>query len=131
MKRYISLILVLITLLLCGCSAGRTDISRQEIFDAYTAAGYQVDTQEYDEPMEFGQIAYLKAGKSDTDFIYFTFFETEQAANAYKEQTYHPAMIGLFSIIFGDPTWLRFEVIGCIVVEYEDSDYFKILEEIR
>ena len=40
-------------------------------------------------------------------------------------------MTGLFSIIFGDPTWLRCEVIGCIVVEYEDSDYFKILEEIR
>lgn len=58
------------------------------------------------------------------------FFETEADAKAYKREFYHPVMMGLFSVIFGEPSWQRWEVYGCIVVEYDNSDYMQPFEKL-
>ena len=130
MKKYLALLLAGI-LLLSGCSPQhRTDVTREEIVAAYEVAGYSVWTDTYEEKQEHGEIAYVQANHPDGDYIYFTVFETEEAAEAYKEEFYHPGMMGLFSVIFGDPSWPRWEVYGCVVAEYDHPDLFEPFEEL-
>ncbi len=113
----------LVIFMLVGCAGKRTDISREEIVAAYEAAGYSVWTDVYDEPLDHGQIAYVQANHPDGDYIYFSIFETPEQAKAYKKEYYHPGMMGLFSIIFGDPSWQRWEVHGCIVMQYDEPEF--------
>ena len=129
MKR-ILLLLLLILLLLSGCSATRTDITREEVVAAYEAAGYSVWSDTYDEKLDHGEIAYVQANHPDGDYIYFCFFETEADAKAYKQEYYHPVMMGLFSVIFGDPSWQRWEVHGCIVAEYDEPEFYEIFDKL-
>lgn len=124
MKR-LMLILLPALLLLCGCASSRTDITREEIVAAYENAGYCVTSRVYDEKMDYGAVAYIQANHPDGDYIYFSIFETPEEAKAYKKEFYHPAMMSLFSVIFGDPCWPRWEVHGCIVVEYDDPDFLE------
>lgn len=130
MKKIFALLLAAV-LLLSGCSSRyRTDVTREEIVAAYEAAGYNVWTDTYDEKLESGAIAYVQANHPDGDYIYFSFFETEEDAKAYEKDLDHPVMKGLFSIIFGDPSWERMETYGCIVVEYDEPDFFEPFEKL-
>lgn len=95
---------IILALSLSGCATKRTDISMEEIIEAYEEAGYSVWSRECDEPSDYGAIAYIQADHPDGGYIYFTIFETSQQAKAYKKEFYHPGMMGLFSVIFGDPT---------------------------
>ncbi len=124
MKRFrIIMISLLVVILLGGCSGKGNDISREEIVAAYKDAGYSVWTDVYDEPLDYGEIAYVQANHPDGDYIYFSIFETPEQAKAYKKEYYHPGMMGLFSVIFGDPSWQRWEVYGCIVVQYDEPEF--------
>jgi hypothetical protein len=130
MKRLVQAVLV-VTLLFTGCASNyRTDITREEIIAAYEAKGYIVWTNAYDEKLDNGSVAYVQANHPDGDYIYFSFFETEEDAKVYKDQYYHPAMMGLFTVIFGDPSWTRWDVYGRIVVEYDEPDFIKPFEEL-
>lgn len=130
MKRLITLVLVLILLVLPGCTPARTDITCEEIVSSYEEAGYSVWTDVYDEKLDHGQIAYVQANHPDGNYIYFSIFETAEEAKAYKKELYHPMMMGLFSVIFGDPSWPRWEVHGNIVVEYDEPEFYKIFEKL-
>ena len=129
MKRIFVFVLAL-SLLLVGCTRRNCDVGREQIVEAYEAAGYNVSTGGYEQPLEYGQTAYIQANHPDGEYIYFTFFETEADAKAYKREYYHPVMMGLFSVIFGEPSWQRWEVYGCIVVEYDNSDYMQPFEKL-
>ena len=123
-------ITLLIACILVACTAKRTDITREEIVAAYEAAGYSVSSRVYEEPLDYGQIAYVQASHPNGDYIYFSIFETPEQAQAYKDAYYHPAMMGLFSFIFGEPSWMRWEVCGCIVAEYDEPKYFGVFQEL-
>ena len=128
MKRFIVLLFALL-LFLSGCSSKvRTDVTPDEIVAAYKAAGYTVWSEMYDEKLDYGEIGYIQANHPDGDYIYFSIFESEEDAEAYKEEFYHPGMLGLFSVIFGDPSWLRSEVYGCVVVEYDNPALYEPFE---
>ena len=130
MKRFIALLFALL-LLLSGCSSKvRTDVTPDEIVAAYKAAGYTVWSEMYDEKLDYGEIGYIQANHPDGEYIYFSIFESEEDAEAYKEEFYHPGILGLFSVIFGDPSWLRSEVYGCIVVEYDNAVLYEPFEEL-
>ena len=129
MKR-VFLVMLLILLLLSGCAATRTDITQEEVVAVYEAAGYEVWTDTYDVKLDYGQIAYVQANHPDGDYIYFSIFGTEEEAQAYKKQFYHPMMMGLFSVIFGDPSWSRWEVYGCIVAEYDRTEFFDVFKNL-
>ena len=122
--------ILILALLLVGCASQRTDITREEIVEAYEAAGYSVWSREYDEKLDYGEIAYVQANHPDGDYIYFSIFETEEAAKAYKEEFYHPMAMGLFSVIFGQPSWQRWEVHGCVVAQYDEPEFFEPFEEL-
>ena len=132
MKRIIVIALVCIMIFsLCSCSSQyRTDITMDEIIDAYNTAGYTVYSEVYDEKLEHGSIASIQANHPNGDYIYFSFFETEEEAKAYEESFDHPIMKGLFSVIFGDPMWVRMETYGCIVAEYWNEDLFEPFEKL-
>lgn len=117
------LVLLLIAFLLCGCAPVRTDITREEIVAAYEAAGYAVSSRVYDEKLDYGQIAYVQANHPNGDYIYFSIFASEAEAKAYKKAYYHPVMMGLFSAIYGDPSWPRWEVYESIIVQYDEPDF--------
>ena len=124
-------LLLTMMFLLSGCSARhRTDISREEIVSAYEAAGYSVWIEAYEEKLEHGEIGYIQANHPDGDYIYFTIFESEEAAKAYKEEFYHPGAMGLFSVIYGDPSWPRWEVYGNIVIQYDEPNFFEPFAEL-
>jgi hypothetical protein len=130
MKRLLFAVLVL-TLLFTGCTAfDRTEVSRLEIVAAYESAGYAVWTDSYDEKLESGAVAYVQANHPDGNYIYFTFFETNEEAKAYEKDLDHPFMKGFFSIIFGDPSWERMDTYGCIVVSYDDPKLFSPFKEL-
>ena len=124
-------LIFLLILSLCGCgSRYRTDITMDEIVDAYQKAGYGTYSGVYDEKLEHGAIAYIQANHSSGDYIYFEFFETEEEAKACEEANDHPIVKGLFSVIYGEPAWVRMETYGCIVVEYWNTDLFEPFEKL-
>lgn len=130
MKRIVPLILIF-ALLCCGCAADyRTDVTLEEIATAYELAGYKISTGTYDERLDLSQVAYLRADHPDGDYIYFTFFDTAEAAREYEKEQDKPIIIGLFSVIFGEPKWVRMEAYGTIVVQYSNSKYFSPFENL-
>lgn len=122
----------LIVLLLTGCTPRyRTDITREEVVAAYEAAGYSVWSRVYDEKLDYGEIAYVQANHPNGDYIYFSIFESEDAAKAYKNEFYHPVMMSLFLGIFSGELYVpRWKVYGCIVVQYEEPEFFKVFESL-
>ena len=131
MKRLlVSFLLLSMTLSFCGCTQHTADITAEDIVVAYEAAGYRVSSKLYDETLEHGQIGYVQADHPDGDYIYFAIFENKEAAKAYKKEFYHPAMLGLFSAIFGDPSWQRWEVYGSFVVQYDHPMFMKPFKDL-
>ena len=130
MKRLFAVAIVA-ALLLAGCAVKyRTDITHEEIVTAYEEAGYEVSSKIYDDKLDYGQIGYVQADHPDGDYIYFYIFETEKEAKAYKEEFHHPVMTGLFSVIYGQPSWQRMEVYGCVLVEYDQPEHASIFEQL-
>ena len=131
MKRIFPLVLV-IALVFSGCSIRRTDITRGDIIDAYQKAGYTVWSTEYDAPLEEGEIAYVQAIRPDGDYIYFSFFESNEQAKRCKELYYHPVAMSFFALIYGEMNWPRWEVYGSIIAEYNlfDSELLEPFSEL-
>lgn len=131
MKRIIALLLVLLCLL-PGCCLQRTsDVTREDIVAAYRAEGYGVYTEAYDEPYEFGEVAYIQANHPDGDYIYIAFFETPEEARTYMQEQYHPVAMTLFLSIYAGrlfiPIW---RVHGNMVVQYENPDFYEPLRDL-
>ena len=54
------------------------------------------------------------------------------AAKAYKQEYYHPAMMGLFLSIFAGEIYVpRWEVYGCFVVQFENPAYYEVFQNLR
>ena len=108
----------------------RTDVTREEIIASYKASDYSGSSQSYGEKLEHGVIGYIRADHPDGEYIYFSIFETEADARVYKDEFYHPTGMGLFSAIYGDPSWQRWEVYGCIVAQYDDPECVEPFKEL-
>lgn len=124
-------VFLLIILLFNGCAATGKDVTREEIIAAYEKAGYEVWSRIYDEPMEYGLMGYIKAQHPDGDYIYFSIFETEEQAKAYKQEFYHPMAHGLFLSIFAGEVYVpKCETYGCFVVQYENPVFFTVFQNL-
>ena len=129
-RKLIAIFLPLI-LLLNGCASSHKDITREEIVHAYQEADYEVWFRDYDEPMEYGQIGYIRADHPDGDYIYFSVFETEDQAKDYEQEYYHPIAMGLFlSIYAGEIHIPKWDVYGCYVAQYKNPAYFDVFQEL-
>ena len=124
-------VFLLIILLFNGCAATGKDVTREEIIAAYEKAGYEVWSRVYDEPMEYGLMGYIKAQHPDGDYIYFSIFETEEQAKAYKQEFYHPMAQDLFLSIFAGEVYVpKCETYGCFVVQYENPVFFAVFQNL-
>ena len=94
----------------------------EQIVSAYEAEGYACYYRMYEEKQDSGQIGFVQADHPDGNYAYFFIFESNEAAAAYKRESYHPVTTLFFSSIFGDPSWYRWEVYGSIVAQYDDPD---------
>ena len=124
-------VLLLLSMLLPGCSSAYKNVGMDEIVAAYEAAGYTVWVKKYDEKQDHGEIAYIQANHPDGDYIYFSFFEDEAAARANKQEFYHPVIMTLFlSIYAGELCIPRWKVYGSMVIQYENPEYYKVFREL-
>ena len=129
MRRLFALLPILI--LLSGCNPAAREITQKEIVQAYTEAGYTVWAGEYDEPLEYGQTGYIQADHPDGDYIYFTFFQTSEQANAFHREFYHPVLLGMFLTLLSGELHVPYEeVYGNIVIQYGNPEYYEIFADL-
>ena len=127
--KIICLVMTLIVIL-SGCSVSTPMVTKDEIIQAYEQAGYKVSAGMYDSTLEHGITGYIKAEQPNGDYIYFSIFESAEEAQAYKDASYHPGILGLFSAIYGDPSWVRWQVYGDMVIEYDQPEFYDIFENL-
>ncbi len=104
-----------------------------EVIAAYEAAGYKVshvDQNEYkDESTD--ENCYIKVWLDDEyTCMYFYFYDSAEVAEAMDEQREFHILLYLFTIIYGDPTWVWSETYGNIQYEYEDPRMTKPFKEL-
>ncbi len=135
MKKIISLLL-LISISIIGLSSCKKEkISAptcDEVIEAYEKAGYHVShfKNEFKDD-SFDDICYVKVWLDDEyENVYFYFYESAEAAETFdREREYH-VLIFLFTVIYGDPTWVWTKTYGNIEYEYEDPRMIKPFKEL-
>ncbi len=133
MKRIAPFLLIPL-LLTAGFSACKPKVivapTCADVIAAYETAGYLVFHQEdVSEPMK----CYVKVwldGNEYTDYAEFRFFATAEEAEAYDEERNFNILIYLFTVIFGDPSWLYTETCGNIAYEYDNRDTIKPFQDL-
>ena len=137
MKRFIAFVLAFVGLFLfAACNtvtASDTVIECADVIAAYEEAGYEIFHKDASAE-DFEWVCCVKATDADTqNSIYFYFFETHKAAVAYSETRQYNSLIWLFSVIYGNPSWMTTKVHNEIEIEYDDGDLYKpfksLLEE--
>ncbi len=133
MKRIVLFILAFLCLFFAGCNTTRkTDktITCEDVIAVYKQAGYEVfhkDTATQDGE----EVCYVKASDTATqDYIFFYFFETHEEAVAYSKDRQYNVLIWLFSVIYGDPSWLTTKVYNNIEIEYDNAALYKPFKEL-
>ena len=134
----ICIVLALIMFLSCltGCQANEvTQLTCDQIIAAYEKAGYEIfhkDTA----AEEYAWACYVKAeDKESGEYIFFHFFDSEDAAKAYADTQQWNVVLWLYSLISSQPTWITVKTYGNIEYEYSNSaligPFQELLGEIR
>ncbi len=126
-KRIICMILCIgILRALSACSSVQRAVTCDEVAAAYTEAGCRVFHNH--DPELGNKTCYIEATNDDEDQIFFYFFETAEDAKA-EHREYH-VLIWLFSVIYGDPTWVHTETYQNIEIEYTHKDLYQVFENL-
>ncbi len=130
MKKIISVILLISIFTVSMSSCKKKEVSAptcDEVIAAYEEAGYHIYHIENENQGEvYDELCYLKVWLDDEyDYVYFYFFENAEDAEAYAEIRQYNVFIYLFSVIYGDPSWLYTKTYDNIEYEYENSDLLK------
>ncbi len=129
MKRLLPLLLAaLLVLSMAGCQKTPKTLSCQQVIDAYEAAGYTVSHREYPE-QEYGYACHVVIEDGE-DRISFEFYDSVQEAEAAAQERQWNVLLYGFSIIFGEPTWLRTETYGSIEIEYTEPALYRIFQQL-
>ncbi len=133
MVRIVSIILLtcLVLSALASCKNGEIkEITPEQVVMAYEEAGYDVwYSEEDDDPIE-GERHTVRATHENGDYIFFHFFDSVENAEAYADTRQYNVVIWLFSVIYGDPSWLTTETYGNIEIEYDNKDLYEPFEEL-
>ena len=115
--------------LFSGCQKEERPVSCEEVIAAYEAAGYDVSHRDYPEK-EYGYLCEVTIEEEDGDSIRFHFHETSEEAEAEAEERRWNSVLWLFSVIYGDPTWLKTECYQNIEIEYDDDALYEPFKEL-
>ncbi len=119
---------LIISLLLCGCSPVFREVTCEEIVAAYEEAGYEVS---HHHPADLGEIlCYIAVENENGDDIYFDRYATAVEAQSVAETRQYNVLIWLFSVIYGDPTWVHTTTYGCYEIEYTSEELYEPFEEL-
>ncbi len=123
-------VMLLVCSLFSGCqSKPEVAPTCDELIAAYKAAGYHTFHVEEDGEMDWN--CYVKVWDEDEyDYVYFHFFDSPEAAQAYDAEREYNVLIYLFSVIYGDPSWLYTETYGNIEYEYCSKKLMEPFEEL-
>ncbi len=110
-------LLLLVCMVLSGCQSKPERVPTcEELIAAYEAAGYHTF---HVEETETDWNCYVKVWDEDEyDYAYFHFFDSPETAQACDAEAEWNAVLYLFSVIYGDPSWLYTETCGNIEYEY-------------
>ncbi len=124
MKKAISLLLLIFIIAgLPACQRGSAPAPTCDaVIAAYEQVGYHIYHIVNENQGEiYDESCYVKVWLDDEyDYVYFYFFENADAAEAYAEIRQYNVLIFLFSVIYGDPSWLHTKTYGNIEYEYEN-----------
>ena len=136
-KRICAVLALFVSLFcLTGCQANEvTQLTCDQIIAAYEKAGYEIfhkDTA----AEEYAWACYVKAeDKESGEYIFFHFFDSEDAAKAYADTQQWNVVLWLYSLISSQPTWITVKTYGNIEYEYGNSaligPFQELLGEIR
>ena len=132
MKKLVAMILLaaMVLSLFAGCrNEEPRPVSCDEVVAAYEAAGYEVWHRDYPEK-EYGYVCTVRIEEEDGDSIRFHFYETNEEAQAEAEERRWNGLLWMFSVIYGDPTWLKTECYRNIEIEYDDDDLYEPFKEL-
>ena len=123
------LLVAMVLSLFSGCQEEARPVSCEEVIAAYEAAGYDVSHRDYPEK-EYGYLCEVTIEEEDGDSIRFHFHETNEEAEAEAEERRWNSVLWLFSVIYGDPTWLKTECYQNIEIEYDDDSLYEPFKEL-
>ncbi len=127
-RRSVCIILCICAVLSLGACAAKEqpEITCDEVAAAYEAAGYSVF---HNHAPEIGNmVCYLEIHNDDDAQILFHFYETAEEAEA--EQLDWNVLLWLYSVIYGDPTWVHTETYRNIEIEYTDKSLYTVFEKL-
>ncbi len=130
MKKRIMCILLCLSIVCAfsGCSGEQREVSCEEVTAAYEAAGYEVF---HKHPAEgYAYSCYIEVENEADERIFFHFFDTEQEAQSYANERQYNALIWVFSVIYGDPTWVHTTSYKNIEIEYADKSLYEIFDKL-
>lgn len=125
---------------LCGCMAltacdnptTNATYAMEEIVEAYADTSYEVQYWDYTlEEYSYEYDYYVVISKDSEEEAFFYIFDDSAQAEAYKKKQEWNVLLWLFSVIHEDPTWIRCERYGNVVVQYEDYETIKPFREIE
>ncbi len=125
----------LILLLFCGTFAGCSQksgraVSCDEVIKAYEDAGYEV-LHNSAEDGDYDWQCYVRATDAETgDYIFLYFFETPEQAESYGDTRQYHVLLWVFSVIYGDPSWLTTKVYQNIEIEYDRAELYKPFQKL-
>ncbi len=123
------LLCVCMVFLLPACAAKeQREISCEEVAAAYEQAGYSVFHNHSPEIDDW--VCYLAIENEDGNDIYFHFHETDEEAEAHADGRQYNGLIWLFSVIYGDPTWVHTTTYRNIEIEYTDKNLYAVFEKL-
>ncbi len=131
MIRRMSYIVICICVLLAlpACSSQQQrQVSCEEVVAAYKAAGCAVFHKHPADLMNI--VCYIEVEADAGKRISFEFFETEKEAEEYASERQYNAVIWLFSVIYGEPTWVHTTTYRNIEIEYTDKSLYEIFDKL-
>ena len=108
----------------CAKSNETKEITCSDVITTYEEAGYDVWHKEYDD-IENGVVCNVKASSENGEYIYFSFFESSEEAEKYKEEREYSILHWALSGIYGDSSWITTKAYRNIEIEYDNSDLYE------
>ena len=117
----------------CDSSTATKEISCEDIIKAYEDAGYYVTHGEHKDESESSQLCYIRVDlteDTDSDYIYFTTYFTEEQAEEAAETDKYNLAVWLYATVSGESRWLKTGTYGKIEYSYYNPKLIKPFEDL-
>lgn len=122
-KRLLFALLMCLSLISCS-QKEKKEITCQDVINCYEELGYDVFHNE--NSIEEDYQCFVRVASSDREeFIFFHFYENEDAAKKAAKENKYSIVSYFLSIIYQDPTWIHIISYQNIMIEYEHKELYK------